>query len=231
MYSSGWCAWSIEPGPQTIVGMPAAWIMPRLRARRARSACGCGRRAAAPALRRVSPDRARGPASSASQRRLDRPNAPKRLSRLRATSLREPVEARGDLLRVEARQAAELPVEAAGLGQDVARRAAGDDADMDGGVGRIEAPARVAARHHLVADAVELRDELGRGHDGARAEIGFRGMRLEAVHVVVKVTMLLCASTTSSIVGSPTITASGRGRSWPRRRMVSTTPRHVVSSS
>ena len=41
-------------------------------------------------------------------------------------------------------QAAELPIERTFLGEDVARRAAVDDADMDGGERRIEAPARIA---------------------------------------------------------------------------------------
>ncbi len=27
-YSSGWCAWSMEPGPQTTVGTPARWNAP-----------------------------------------------------------------------------------------------------------------------------------------------------------------------------------------------------------
>ena len=28
MYSSGWWAWSMEPGPHTTVGMPAPWKRP-----------------------------------------------------------------------------------------------------------------------------------------------------------------------------------------------------------
>jgi hypothetical protein len=49
--------------------------------------------------------------------------------------------------------------------------------------------------------------------------------------VVWRVVMLLWASATSMPVGSPTMTARGRGRSVPRRRMTSMEPRQVVSSS
>ena len=73
-------------------------------------------------------------------------------------------------------------MEGAELRQDVARRAARDGADMHGRVGRIEASARVAAHDHLLGDAVELGDELGRGHDGVGPERRLRGMGLEAVH-------------------------------------------------
>jgi hypothetical protein len=48
---------------------------------------------------------------------------------------------------------------------------------------------------------------------------------------VLKVTTLLCASATSSSVGSPTMTALGLGTSRPKRAMASEAPRHVVSSS
>ncbi len=49
--------------------------------------------------------------------------------------------------------------------------------------------------------------------------------------VVKKLPTLLCASATCMEVGSPTITAPGRGRSAPIRAITSITPRQVVSSS
>ncbi len=49
--------------------------------------------------------------------------------------------------------------------------------------------------------------------------------------VVQNVPTLLCASATCIEVGSPTITAFGRGWSLPMRAITSTTPRQVVSSS
>ena len=80
------------------------------------------------------------------------------------------------------RQAAKFPIEGALLGENVARRAAVDDADMDGGEWRVETPARIAFGLQLIGETVKLVDQRAGDFDGAGAEIGFRGMRLVAMH-------------------------------------------------
>ncbi len=72
-------------------------------------------------------------------------------------------------------------MEGAALGENIARRAAMDDADMHGRIGRIETAGRIARRFQLFAEAREFSDEFAGGRHGIGAEIGFRGMRLKAV--------------------------------------------------
>jgi hypothetical protein len=83
--------------------------------------------------------------------------------------------------RAHAGQAAELPVEGAGAGKDVAGRSPMDHSDVQGRIGRretrIEGPLLIFARQ-----APDLADDVGRGGDRIGAERGQGGMRLVSGH-------------------------------------------------
>ena len=132
--------------------------------------------------------------------------------------------------RSDSRQAAELPVEGACAGEDVARRSAMDHSDVQRRIGRGEA--RIEGAILVFArKAADLADDVGR--DGHRVGAEFRqgGMRLLPGHQRAQRRHALMESATSIIVGSPTMTAPGRGSSRPNHRMTSVEPRQVVSSS
>ena len=135
MYSSGWCAWSIEPGPQTMVAMPAPWKRP------ASVAKGTVAVALRPASRSAEllglGARRRGKARNEHlELGLDAPERAVAVQPRQRDLVGEALQAVRDLVGVEVRQAAELPMEDAALRQDVARRAAVDGADMHRRVGR-----------------------------------------------------------------------------------------------
>src|SRR3954447_5870068 len=77
--------------------------------------------------------------------RLDAPELAEAVEALQGDFLGELLEPFGNLVRILVRQAPELPMERAGLGEDVPCGAAGNHAYMHGRVGWIEAPGRVAA--------------------------------------------------------------------------------------
>ena len=84
--------------------------------------------------------------------------------------------------RSDPRQAAKLPLERAIARDDVARRAAGDHADMNAGEGRIESSGRIALGAKGVADSVEFGDEQAGGVHRADALVQIGGVNLEAAH-------------------------------------------------
>jgi hypothetical protein len=84
------------------------------------------------------------------------------------------------ILGIGARQAAHLPGEIAAIGQDVARDAAMEFADMHGVIGWIEATAGVELTFALVGDPDQLGRQSHTGVDSTRAEMRLRGVRGEA---------------------------------------------------
>ena len=81
---------------------------------------------------------------------------------------------------VVARQGAVAPVERALAGQDVARGAAAHDADIDRGVVGHGVECGVLALGQLDLQLVQPMDEVAGEVDGADAEMGHRGMGLDA---------------------------------------------------
>ena len=84
------------------------------------------------------------------------------------------------LPRVVAGQGAIAPVEGALARQDVAGGAAVDHADIDGGVAGHGVEVGALALRQLDLQLVQPVDEVAGEVDGADAEVGHRGMRLEA---------------------------------------------------
>ena len=235
MYSSGWCAWSIEPGPQTTVGCrPPGNGRPRsrtgtvvVRLRPAAAARALGLRSGLGGEARHG--------HLAARSRCD-PNGPCRFRRGSATSSAKRCEPGRDFRPGRGPAGRGTPSGSVQiLRQDVARRAAVIVPTWMVVQGGSKRAGRVAARATISsADAVEFTHQLGRGHRWRwrRASAWPNGLHARA-RAVSKVTTLLCASTTSSSVGSPTITAAGhrqitteagdrvrwsRGRSSPRHR-------------
>ncbi len=170
MNSSGWWAWSIEPGPQITVGMPAHLKLARL------GLVGCD---AATFVAGQRPGQALGGAGGEKAR--ERHTVSKRIAASGwTTRSRASRRAASAMMRSRqsprSRRAGNGPRrKAAVAGGDVVRGAAGDRADVDGGIGRIEVVGGRGSRD-FGGKARDPVDQARRGHHRRNAGVHQAGM-------------------------------------------------------
>ena len=185
-------------------------VMPGFGPERHRRRCGCGRRAAwrgPPPPSRASGARPGTETSSAVSIR------PKCAEAVEARAARRPARtARGGSGSRPGRgsgRPAELPVEGAGLGQDVAGVAALRSCRHARSC-RADRSARSGSPRSIISSAMRLSSQTSSAAaiTALAPRAGFEECASKPCTVVWNVTTLLCASTTASSVGSPTMTAS-----------------------
>ena len=170
MNSSGWWACSMLPGPQTMASMPISWNWPASVAKArpiASLAPVRGGQARRPANRGAAPAAARRnrPASPPSPPARARPGA--------ATATRPERFDLGDhARRLDGRDRAEFPADAAMARNDIDRAAALDLADIERGIGRVEAIIEGALAPVALGDAIEEANDLRGMADRIHAPMG-----------------------------------------------------------
>ena len=177
MNSSGWCAWSIEPGPQITVERPAPGTgRPRSGRTRRWRPLSPVRRGRGPRPRGVGAKPGRSMRCS-----MTTPASGDRAHRRRPSrGLGD--EAAAPVGRGSVGQARRSPVKTALAGQDVVGRAAVDQADVDASLGRVEVVRRrsSAAARRIVA--VQPGHQPAACHHRRDAEVRQAGMGLVAAH-------------------------------------------------
>ena len=148
-------------GPHNDSGNSSPTDNARLRSRKARSAAVLYQPGAWQELRPAEPGSGASPGTATSSWVSIRPKSPKRLRRFSATSFAKRSEAGRDLLRVEIGKSAELPMEAHSSWKDIAGRSRLRSCPHALSCRADRTVRWIAALHHLVRDAVQLRHEFG----------------------------------------------------------------------